>query len=271
MQKLKHLLGVFLIFFAIAIPQASADMFDHPQRRDIDIGGMSLMQVYQDGKLVRIVKKILSGNAEVIDDYILMTGDIDYRGVNGISLLYFAFEEREIEVFEAILKAGASPNLAIGCNGQKVFIMNKFENCNYTSVMHLAILENIPEYLEVALRYGGDVNLREGNHSPLLYYAFLYDNFEAVEILNQYGVDKNILIIGRINRPIVNDMLVSLSYKACKWLILNGADLDKVDEKGRNMEYYIEFLKKYHQDETQDSKDYQDFVEFFITHQKQLQ
>ena len=110
----------------------------------IKIGGENIDQVYKDKNIVKLVEAATVGNKDEIQKLAANNVDVNAYGSNGLTPLFWALHAKNIQGVNALLKAGADPNL-------------KAKSVNLTP-MTLVSGGNEPELLALILKYGGNPN-----------------------------------------------------------------------------------------------------------------
>ncbi|WP_155416980.1 ankyrin repeat domain-containing protein [Chromobacterium violaceum] len=160
----------------------------------------SLDEAYRNPQAVALAKAAVRGDAETVAWLAATTpGLVNTLEDGAVPPLLWAICADNVEGFEALLKAGADPNL--GGNGHGPGDgkgHGRKENGTIIregwSAMLLAAGSGNPAFLRLALRYGGDVNAAKGKrvapNQPLLLAAY-YGLFDNVKALVAAGADIN--------------------------------------------------------------------------------
>ena len=158
--------------------------------RDEKAWFMSLGRMFPDPKLRALAKAAGRGQIRKIDRLLAQGVDINARGRNDTTALFWSFRKGNLPGFTRLLEHGADPN--VGYNERN------------STVMHDAAELEDTSFLEVALRHGGDPNVKAVNHWSRTY--------------------------GRVWRTPIFD---ADTIEAVRMLVAAGADVDHVQENGR--------------------------------------
>lgn len=140
-------------------------------------------------KYLEICEAISYRNDAKLTELIKENVDLNVQGVNGFTLLYWAFVEQNLSAFNILLKHGANPDLALSqtIEGKHYsFIIN--DNILFTSLHCMR-----PQFCMAALPYSKDVNRRRGGKDNLLHAYFWHhgSSLKMLEALIEAGVDVN--------------------------------------------------------------------------------
>lgn len=149
------------------------------------VGNMTAHEVFADERVAKMVDAAVDGDLVAIDRYIKAGANVNAIGKDGISPLLFVLISHAFKGAEHLLKAGANPNY-------------KEPKDNY-SAMLLAAGGNLPEVLELLLKYGGDPNLRGYANEPMLFIAVGQFRKENIDILLRHGADINVHMGGKFS------------------------------------------------------------------------
>lgn len=210
---------------------------------------MNVNQMFPEKKLRTLARAAGNGEAKKIGDIVASGIDVNGRGVNDLTPLYWALQEGNLTGFVALLEAGADPEIYVGCDGRRMIVQNaKVVGCSSTTVMHGSISLNEPEFLEVALQYGGNPNLVDVQGNTLLGRVFQND-LEFMQLLLSYRADVNLLTggVGQREPPLMS-ALTAQKYDVFQLLLDHGADVHAIDEHGASIKdlmwLYIMLRKK---------------------------
>lgn len=146
------------------------------------IGGVSAAETFQDARVASLASAACAGNKSAVAQTIADGADPNARGREGVTVLLWAERCGNVDGMEALLQAGASPNLLTSPNG-------------VGPVTVAATLED-SRILKVLLKHGGDPNAVSPN-SPwtALRLAFSLGvdsgNWTNYELLLEGGADIN--------------------------------------------------------------------------------
>jgi len=107
------------------------------------LGGNTVSQVYEDAKVIALINAATDGRTNDVARLASQGANVDGVGSDGTTPLMWALNARNANGVEALLKAGANPNLAT-------------EKFHGLSPMALVSGGDSLELLELILRYGGD-------------------------------------------------------------------------------------------------------------------
>ncbi|MCM2461798.1 ankyrin repeat domain-containing protein [Pseudomonas sp. CG7] len=130
--KSRIVLLVWFVFMNIGLAQAS-----------LRLGGNAMSQVFEDAEVVALIDAAMEGRAGDVNRLAAQGVNVDTVGSDGTTPLIWALNARNVKGVEALLKAGANPNLMS-------------EKLRGLSPMALLAGGNSLELLELVLRYGGD-------------------------------------------------------------------------------------------------------------------
>lgn len=160
----------------------------------------SLDEAYRNPQAVALVKAAVHGDVETVTQLAAAApGLVNTLEDGAVPPLLWAICADNVEGFEALLKAGADPNLGGSGHGPGDGKGHgRMEDGTLIregwSAMLLAAGSGNPEFLRLALRYGGDVNAAKGKrvepNQPLLQAAY-HGLFDNVKTLVAAGADIN--------------------------------------------------------------------------------
>ncbi|MCW7473928.1 hypothetical protein CH354_03370 [Leptospira levettii] len=178
---------LFFIFAAIVVLllQNSCIAFE------LKCADCKLSVAFIDQKSSELLRVVIKGDKERIEKLIADGANPNYLEDEKQPILMWAICANSLEGYEALLKAGADPNL--GGNFQKDSKRNGIPENGWSSMVYASALSN-PAFLKLAIKYGGDLNAQKGNSGigfPLLV-ATKFGQFENIKILIEAGADINI-------------------------------------------------------------------------------
>ena len=141
------------------------------------IGDMKLKEAFAP-EVVEFVDAVLKDDFQKADEILQGNVNINAIGKDGITpLLWLLAEEhaKDLEAVEFMLKQGADPNY-IDPNRQ-------------VSAMYFASGGNKPEFLELLIKYGGDVNQIAKDDKSMLMVASSQGRIENINMLVNHGAD----------------------------------------------------------------------------------
>lgn len=220
---------------------------------------MSLETMFPDLKLRALAKAAGEGNARLIEQLVEEGVDVNGRGTQGVTPLYWAL--RHYKGFRRLLDLGADPNV-IYADGSSVMLgavnlkdLRILEcalvhggNSNLTvgdSSGRTLIFDAIDaemKTVDLLLKYGADINARDGlGYTPLLHAAALND-YEIVYRLLERGADfslkdphgydvaRHLSVKIGITRP--GTKWAKWQQKVVEWLLDRGVKVSKESPKG---------------------------------------
>lgn len=140
------------------------------------------IEIYTDTEVAALAEAACRGDIKQVKRLIAEGVDVNARGIDNTTPLFYAEVCRNLKGVTALLENGADPN-ARADNG-------------YTPVLMVVQMED-SRFLEVIVEYGGDVNAKEtkNNDETALTRAFDYgvhkDRWENYHFLLEKGADHN--------------------------------------------------------------------------------
>lgn len=241
--RVLHLL-LLIVLLSVALLACSTPPVVDNRMKGAQLQNMSLRQIFPDRQVRQLADAGARGDVVKIMALVDAGLDVNSVGVNDGTALYWALRTKNLIGFSTLLKIGANPNIQIGCNGSNVGVINKFQRCASTTVMHFAIFEGLSEFVSVALSYDGNSSTRDAGTYPLLYHALIRDDYVVAEMLLEHRADLNAVITGRIDQPLLFSMMSAGKYRASTWLINSGAKLNIFDELGNDIQQMIKVNRK---------------------------
>ncbi|WP_246048808.1 ankyrin repeat domain-containing protein [Leptospira sarikeiensis] len=148
----------------------------------------------------RLVKAAVSGNKDKVAELVKEGANPNYLEPDKVPMLVWTICAGSVEGFEALLKAGADPNLGGTGHGVGDGDQGRREGTSIIpvgwSAMVFAATINDPRFLKLAIQYGGDLNAEKvgkadstpGNPMVLAAYHGIFEN---IKILVDAGADIN--------------------------------------------------------------------------------
>lgn len=216
--------------------------------------------IFEEGQ-TKLYKSILNQDILVIERLLLNGADVnkknsfdsDFEHINKNSL-DASIEIRNLEIIDLLIKYNTNKNTLIALSLEKnkldiaKYIINKNNDFNiidynFISPLYQAILKEDLEIIELLLEKNANPNLINKNKS-VLHIACSVQNLLIVKLLIKYAVNVNIQDNdGRI--PLFNAIEATKANKdIIKYLIQNGADIYKKDNKGISPLSFAESSKK---------------------------
>lgn len=125
--------------------KSSEEAFNKRQRQELVIQ-MPLKTMFQDQQVRALAEAAGKGRLKKLEELVDQGVDVNARGKNDATPLYWALRNSNLKGFTRLLELGADPNLLFADG----------------SVMHWATMHEDVAFLKVALEHGGDPNLRAG-------------------------------------------------------------------------------------------------------------
>lgn len=145
----------------------------------VTLGGMNIRDSFTDEKVVTLVKAAVDGKAAQVAELASGGADVNAIGTRGVTPLLWTLKAKNAVGFEALLKAGADPNR----------VPPEF---GYSAMWVVAGADD-PQFLRIALRYGGNPNHPENgriSETPL-FLAAGEGRMENVRMLLDAGANIN--------------------------------------------------------------------------------
>lgn len=146
------------------------------QRNEL-IAFMPLERMFSDGQARALAKAAGNGKIAEMEGLVSQGVDVDSRGVQDVTPLFWALRMGDIVGFSKLLELGANPNLTF----------------SGSSIMHWSSRIKDTRFLKKALTHGGNPNLKTGEfmNSPLFetIQPGAADNHSAMNILLDAGAD----------------------------------------------------------------------------------
>lgn len=137
---------------------------------------------YFTGKLQeKLSRALASDRIDQVVSVIKEGANVNDIGRNGMRPLLWAMSNETPKGFQILLENGADPNV-------KVAGLIEFDRP--LSVMELAAVAKVPDYLQLALKFGGDPNFPLGyGERTIIYAAILNGRIENVRVLCDFRVN----------------------------------------------------------------------------------
>ncbi len=172
------------------------------------LGGQSIEQTFSNKSVVVLVKAANSGDVEKIDYLVKQGINVNTIGNNGATPLIWTLNARNHRGVEALLQAGADPNLA--------------PDKTHFSAMNFVPLGDDPELLRLLLKYGGDPNhLGAGRITDRpLSLAASEGRIENMKLLLDAGADIN--AHDKFNESAASNSITLAKFEATVFLLEHG-------------------------------------------------
>jgi uncharacterized protein len=205
--------------------------------------GCRLLSAYEDPLANKLVYAAVSGMTWRVESLVKDGADPNHLEEGKIHPLIWTICAENVEGFEALLKAGADPNLGgTGSGWGDGRIGNPFSRVEdtiiYGEMTALLIAASHPDsrFLKLAIQYGGDVNLKAKvpekgisvPRTPVINAAY-HGLLENVKILVEAGADIN-SYEGSPENPVTtvarDAITVTGQFDIAYWALENGYTLD---------------------------------------------
>jgi ankyrin repeat protein len=212
---------LFILAVAIVCTSCSGMIAHFGSSKTKSLVEMSVDEIFEDQKLADLAKAAGKGNIKKMEELIRQGVDVNGRGKYGATPLLIALQNKK--GFEYLLKNGANPNLRLEKG---------------SSVMHWAAGFRDCDFLRMAIKYGGDIELRAGMfyETPIFSTITLDPNdgiSECLKVLIDAGADIN-AVSGNTN-PLIVQAADLGRYDIVLFLIEQGADVRKKNAFGKDL------------------------------------
>lgn len=180
---------------------------------------------------------ILSNQIEKVKEVLHYTDISEYTFFNRDDNILTSLVGRdELEMLKLLLENGANPNYQTYTGYRKKYI-------SYTPLMTAAYCGKL-DFVELLLKHGADVTLKDRNNETVLHHAIYKDNkmkFEIIQLLIKHGM--NIDTPGYEGRTILYfAILHTKDVKLINQILTLGPNLDYINEEGLTcIEYVMKF------------------------------
>ncbi len=140
-------------------------------------GGMTVAEAFPDSAVRELAKAAATGQNTIVDELINKGTDVNATGTKGVTPLWWSIIVYDFAGFAHLLDNGANPNI---------------QPIGHQNVMDLAAMAKDPEFLDAAIKAGGDVNLvsRFDGTTPI-FSAIIGRDLRNIEQLVSHGADLN--------------------------------------------------------------------------------
>lgn len=154
-----------------------------------------------------------NGNKEIMELLIQNGANVNTIDTRGNTPLIRSIREADsLEAARLLLAAGASASInQVSSNDASI-----------GSALHSAVRRGKPEFIELLLQHGADINLRDKDQQTPLALAVISGRTEIVELLIKKGADVNTVNI-RGNTPLINSTAGKDSSQIARLLLEAGA------------------------------------------------
>ena len=179
------------------------------RQQEVLIAYMSPKVMFPDPQVRALAKAASKGDLVKVDRLVVEGVNVNARGTSDVTPLFLAMQNAR--GFEHLLKLGAHPNVLYGEKGKN------------GTIMHFAVWHKNPRILELALLYGGDPNLPEGQtmRTPI-FEAMGPDNKDKISTLIEAGADVNAQLFNG-DTPMITAAGLG-QFDTVYDLLLHGAD-----------------------------------------------
>ncbi|MCE2570912.1 ankyrin repeat domain-containing protein [Motilimonas eburnea] len=142
---------------------------------------LDLDNAYSDKSAITLSRAAMRGDVKLINKMLASGVDVNVRGKGGETPLLWSLTALNKKGYQALLEAGADPNIQLTEYGE--------------SVMSVSSVVNDSDFLRLALAYGGDPNLRHGKNNiqiTPIFDAVVATRLENVKILMAAGANLNL-------------------------------------------------------------------------------
>jgi ankyrin repeat protein len=177
---------------------------------------------YKNKQMIELCEAIADNDEKKVDELLKHGVDINRMGKEGMTPMLWAFTMHDKKIFEMVLKKGGNPNIRYypktGTSVNRRYYIKR-----EASVMTRATKSKDPDYLKLALKYGGNPNYQNLDYDTLLFIAILSSSsLEKVKLLVDAGADINHQDV--TNKTPTIDALLTHKYSVAYYLLRKGAD-----------------------------------------------
>ncbi|TGN17911.1 ankyrin repeat domain-containing protein [Leptospira idonii] len=265
---MKRRLGVIALVMLSILTKMSCSVFE------LRCGNCRLGDAYQDDIALALLKAAVDGDAAKVKKLVSEGANPNYLEPGKIPMLIWTICADSFEGYKALLESGADPNLGGTGDGLseikgygEPITLYRYKWHGKTplislrkgmSAMVLSSALSNPEYLRLAIKYGGDLNAKKGERGydrPLLLAASSVQ-FDNIKILIEAGADINIhdekflgntapeLVIRSYARYDIAIWLLEKGYSYDLYNVGVTAEIRKINpsEQQKNKEKLIDML-----------------------------
>ena len=132
------------------------------RNRKKKLHGMPLKKMFPDKRARALAKAAGKGRIQQMDELVAQGVDVNVQGAKGATPLFWALREGNFEGYARLLELGADPNVVYDTVVLSEEGEERIRIDEETSIMHWAAGHPDRRFMEAALEYGGDPNLRAG-------------------------------------------------------------------------------------------------------------
>ena len=171
---------------------------------------VKLEDIFDDACAERIAKDALSSELKKHGRRHPCIDKINYRGMDGLTPLYWPIRNGNIEAVRTMLSLGADPNIEL---------WGEFEPHSYVSN---AVFSGDNELLSLLLEAGANPSRHKDSGRWSVWSAVLSRNYEALRMIIDSGVNPN--VSDTFANTILSDTIAGRDFHAAYILLESGAD-----------------------------------------------
>ncbi|MEM7813236.1 MAG: hypothetical protein AAF532_17305 [Planctomycetota bacterium] len=129
----------------------------------LDKLGMNAADYFKDAEVIALCEAVERGDLAEVEALIDSGSDVTAIGRHGVTPLLWAYPDDRPAIFEALLKAGADPNVKLTADLGDGQWFNKGD-----SVTHLCAKSRFDRHFDLVMDHGGDPNITDGRGTTAL-------------------------------------------------------------------------------------------------------
>jgi hypothetical protein len=190
---------------------------------------MHAVDFFGPGALTSLAEAAAAGQTNKLDMLVASGADINAKGVNGMTALYWAMAHSSKNGVSWLLDHGANPNIIFARDG--------------TSATSLAAMQEDPWFLKEVLTHGGDVNVRNplNEHTPI-FDALAAHRDDNVRALIAAGADIN--TYDHLGLTPLVEAAVNQRYELVYEMLNAGADPAMTVPKGKGNKTILSVVRR---------------------------
>ena len=190
---------------------------------------MTPEQFFTEPLQVRLAVAVDRGDSGAVDAAVRDGADVNARGKDGFSILYWAMARKAAAGFEALVKNGA--DVTAECRDPAVVTDVREQDF----IIRLALSADNPEFLRAVLRHGFDPDyiLNEESKETLLFLAVYRHSEPAMQLLLDAGA--SIDHRNCAGYTAMGSAMLGTDYQAVWFLLQRGADPLVRSDGGRDL------------------------------------
>lgn len=187
----------------------------------IDKLGLKATDFFDDARVVALCEACERGDLEKVTTLLADGVDVNSVGESGVTPLLWAYPDDKPEIFEALLKAGADPNVKLTDDLGDGRWIKKGD-----SVTYLAAKSRFEKHFGLVMDHGGDPNITDYKDETPLFAVIMWapDKKKRVNRLLDAGADPNWQSKRTNGLPVTTAIVWGGQYDLAKLLLENGAD-----------------------------------------------